>query len=44
MGPKLWNLLPQDIRSDINIETFKVKLKTYLFSMAFDTGSDFIFY
>ena len=43
-GPKLWNQLPIDIRSDLNTESFKTKLKTYLFQAAFNMGSDFVYY
>ena len=30
-GPRLWNKLPQDIINSNNIESFKTKLKTFLF-------------
>ena len=29
-GPKIWNLLPNDIRLEVNTSSFKKKLKTYL--------------
>ena len=29
-GPKIWNLLPKDIRLELNTNDFKKKLKTYL--------------
>ena len=29
-GPKIWNLLPKDIRLEVNTSSFKKKLKTYL--------------
>ena len=29
-GPKIWNLLPKDIRLEVNTCSFKKKLKTYL--------------
>ena len=31
-GPRLWNILPSDIRMMKDVETFKVLLKTYLFN------------
>ena len=33
-GPKLWNALPNDIRSTRSLVTFKSKLKSYLFKQA----------
>ena len=36
MGPKTWNSLPDNIRSITNINTFKLKLKTYLINQ-YDT-------
>ena len=30
-GPKIWNLLPKDMRLELNTNDFKKKLKTYLF-------------
>ena len=30
-GPKIWNLLPLDIRLEEKTEDFKTKLKTFLF-------------
>ena len=35
-APKLWNTLPLDLRLCSTIDTFKKRLKTYLFKMAFD--------
>ena len=32
-GPKIWNGLPLEIRSCTTVQTFKNKLKTYLFSL-----------
>ena len=29
-GPKIWNLLPKDMRLESNTNDFKKKLKTYL--------------
>ena len=34
-GPTLWNALPKDLRFCASLETFKTKLKTYLFKKAF---------
>ena len=34
-GPKLWNALPLDIRESTNLETFKRKLKTHMFTRAY---------
>ena len=34
-GPTLWNALPKDLRLCASLETFKTKLKTYLFKKAF---------
>ena len=34
-APELWNQLPDDIRSIDNLTTFKSKLKTYFFKIAF---------
>ena len=36
-APKLWNVLPFDIRSASTVSTFKAKLKTHLFRRAFLT-------
>ncbi len=35
-GPKLWNLLPVSIRSAQTISSFKLLLKTYLLTQAFN--------
>ena len=35
-GPLLWNALPDDMRSLMNLETFKKLLKTYLFQDYYD--------
>ena len=32
MGPRLWNDIPNDLKQCINVETFKKKLKTFLFN------------
>ena len=34
-APELWNQLPDDIKSIDNLITFKSKLKTYFFNIAF---------
>ena len=34
-APKLWNNLPRDIRESSSINSFKSKLKTFLFKKAF---------
>ena len=34
-APKLWNNLPADVKNAQLVETFKVKLKTFLFKKAF---------
>ena len=34
-APSLWNSLPYDIRTSVSLASFKSKLKTYLFSVAF---------
>ena len=35
MGPTLWNDLPDHLRTVHDAETFKKKLKTYLFKKSF---------
>ena len=35
-GPKLWNTLPNSVKESKAIDTFKGKLKTYLFSKAYN--------
>ncbi len=35
-GPRLWKTLPPDIRSVPSVDVFKSRVKTYLFSMAFN--------
>ena len=37
-GPKLWNALPLDIRESTNLETFKRKLKTHMFTRAYSVA------
>ena len=34
-APKVWNSLPEELRQSSNLDTFKRKLKTYLFSLEF---------
>uniref|UniRef100_A0A8C1S4M0 Reverse transcriptase domain-containing protein n=1 Tax=Cyprinus carpio TaxID=7962 RepID=A0A8C1S4M0_CYPCA len=36
-GPKLWNKLPPDMRTETDVVLFQAKLKTYLFKLPFDT-------
>ncbi|CAM4715646.1 unnamed protein product [Leuciscus chuanchicus] len=36
-GPKLWNALPLELRSIMDLPLFKTRLKHHLFSSAFDT-------
>ena len=38
-GPKLWNMLPNEIRSANPVEEFKKKLKTYYYKEAFTQQS-----
>ena len=35
-GPQLWNSLPIDIKMENNLAGFKMKIKTYLFKLAFN--------
>ena len=35
VGPDLWNSLPEDVKSAPSLQTFKTKLKTYLFNAAY---------
>ena len=35
-APKLWNTLPQELRSTESLEAFKIQLKTYYFKLAYD--------
>lgn len=35
-GPPLWNSLSEDLRAAENVYVFKSRLKTHLFSLAFD--------
>ena len=35
-APTLWNSLPTDIKKCVTVDSFKAKLKTYLFQQAYD--------
>ena len=35
-APELWNKLPREIKLCDDIDSFKKKLKTYLFNIAFN--------
>ena len=35
-GPRLWNMLPNDIKTSSSLDVFKAKLKTFLFSSSYD--------
>ena len=35
-GPRLWNMLPNDIKTSSNCDVFKARLKTFLFSLPYD--------
>ena len=35
-GPRLWNSLPEDLRAAETVDIFKGRLKTHLFSLAFN--------
>ena len=32
MGPQLWNDIPNEVKQCVDVETFKKKLKTFLFN------------
>ena len=34
-GPKIWNELPNNIKMQVTLDSFKAKLKTLLFKEAF---------
>ena len=34
--PRLWNMLPNDIKTSSSLDVFKAKLKTFLFSASYD--------
>ena len=35
-GPRLWNMLPNDIKSSSDLEVFKTRLKTFLFNVSYN--------
>ena len=35
-APRLWNVLPEWLRSSSDLEQFKTDLKTHLFTLAYD--------
>ena len=35
-GPRLWNMLPYDIKCSNDLEVFKTELKTFLFNVLYD--------
>ena len=35
-GPRLWNMFPNDIKTSSNLDVFKARLKTFLFSLSYD--------
>ena len=35
-APRIWNILPKDIRKQDNYYTFKKQLKTYYFKLAYN--------
>lgn len=37
VGPRLWNALPPDIRSAPSVDVFKTRVKTYLYSVSFNS-------
>ena len=39
MAPRLFNKLPIELKRSESTETFKSKLKTYIFQAAFDTST-----
>ena len=44
IGPKLWNKIPDSLKTINSCETFKVELKTFLFKKYLLNESDFIYY
>ena len=40
-GPRAWNTLPADIRCALGLDTFKKRLKSHLFSAAYETITTF---
>ena len=39
VAPRLWNSLPPDTRNSLSLSTFRSKLKTHLFKLAFPLNS-----
>ena len=37
-SPRLWNMLPNDIKSSSDLEAFKTRLKAFLFSVSYDSN------
>lgn len=37
VGPRLWNALPTHIRSAPSVDVFKTRVKTYLYSVSFNS-------
>ena len=35
LGPKMWNMLPKDVRLSTSVTSFKTALKTHLFQIAY---------
>ena len=35
-GPRLWNMLPNDIKCSNDLEVFKTRLRTFLFNVSYD--------
>ena len=44
LGPKWWNGLPEKISDELNIDNFKILLKTYLFQQAYNLNSNYVYY
>ena len=36
-GPRLWNMLSNDIKSSSDLEVFRTRLKTFLFNVSYDS-------
>jgi len=41
-GPKMWNNLPQSVRSADSLDSFKRKLKFYLFNTCFNVWTVYV--
>ena len=35
-APKLWNLLPEEVKNETTLDSFKTALKTYYFRLAYE--------